>query len=567
MRELFLAPAILTLAPAILALGVACDADSFAAPPEVDDDLPLPLAAGLAPVPPMGWNSWNKFSCNVSAALIRQTADAMVATGMREAGYRYINIDDCWHNTARAADGSQQPTANFPEGIKGVADYVHGLGLKLGIYSDRGLLTCGGKAGSEGYEQIDAMAYAAWGVDYLKHDNCRSCPSADRTDCTPMLGPEPQYRLMGDALRGSGRDIVYSLCAWSFYEWGVGLGHLWRTTSDIRDRWTSITTNITINQQWAAYAGPNGWNDPDMLEVGVSGGMTVTEYRAHFTMWAMMAAPLLAGNDLRTLNDGSNAEIKTILLNEEIIAIDQDPLGYQGVPVRTEGDLWVWAKPLNASGARAVALLNKSEAAADITVTFAEIGLGSGGAKVRDLWDHADRGTFRERFTANVPSHGVVALRIVGSEPRRPSGTAYLSDLDHIYAANGIGPIEKDRSNGATAAGDGVPLSLGGTVFPKGLGVAAPSAVVYRLAKGCSRFRATAGLDDSTTMRGSAVFQVWADGELLWDSGPVTGAGPPVPVDVDVTGKQRLKLFVRNAGDGEAWDLATWGDARVECSD
>jgi alpha-galactosidase len=256
-------------------------------PPELDDDLPLEPVPGLAPTPPMGWNSWNKFACNVTAEMILEMADAMVESGMRDVGYTYINIDDCWAEVERNPDGSVQPVEGFPDGIAPVADYVHDLGLRLGIYSDRGHATCAGRAGSEGYETEDATAYASWGVDYLKYDNCNA-----------TLPIEEQYRTMSEALSATGRDIVFSLCAWQFHEWGIGLGQLWRTTTDIRDRWESVYANILNNVAYAPYAGPNGFNDPDMLEVG-NGGLSDTEYRTHMSLWAISAAPLIAGNDLR----------------------------------------------------------------------------------------------------------------------------------------------------------------------------------------------------------------------------------------------------------------------------
>jgi alpha-galactosidase len=533
-----------------------------------DDYFPVPLAAGLAPTPPMGWSSWNAFACNVTADRVKAVADAMVSTGMKDAGYQYVNIDDCWAQTNRAADGTIQVDATrFPDGIASVADYVHGLGLKLGIYSSRGALTCGSRAGSLGHEQQDAETYAAWGVDYLKYDNC------PYTDGSTPDQVQAEYQTMRDALRSVSRPIVYSLCAWNFFEWGLTTGQLWRTGTDIKDRWEapagnpssdqgSFTRSLAINQVLAAYGGPNGWNDPDMLEVG-NGGMTEAEYRAHFSLWALMAAPLVAGNDLTKMSETT----KQILTNQEVIAVDQDVLGLHGVPVRIYGDLEVWAKPLNESGARAVALFNRSGSPADITARFSDVGLGPGDPSVRDLWQHADLGIASETYTATVPSHGVVMLKFKGNEPPIPAGTVYLSDLIWTYAANYLGPVEKDMSNGASAAGDGKPISLGGTQFAKGLGMSAPSLVIYRLGKACTSFSATVGIDDVAQGRGSVVAQVWADGEKLFDSGPLTGSGTSTAtVSVDVTGKQRLRLLVTNDGDGVAWDRTSWGDAKLVCA-
>ena len=265
-----------------------------------------------------------------------------------------------------------------------------------------------------------------------------------------------------------------------------------------------------------------------------------------------------------------SAATKAILTNTEVIAINQDALGLQGVEVRETGDQSVWAKPLNANGARAVVLFNAGAAAADISVSFAEIGLAGGAATVRDLLTATDLGTFTDSYTATaIPSHGTATLKIVGNEPFRPKGAgAFLSDSTPTYAANGLGPVERDMSNGASDPGDGKTISIRGQTFAKGLGVAAPSSVIYRLGGQCTSFTATVGVDDSANGSGSVVFQVWADRDAapLFDSGPLTGTSPAVPVQVDLTGKRRLKLLVTNAGDGSALDRASWGDAKVDCN-
>ena len=540
--------------------GIATDATDAALTPDagrddIDDDFPLALASGLAPTPPMGWNSWNALGCSgVSEAAVEQVADAMMTNGMRQAGYQVVTIDDCWA-IARGADGTEQSdSTTFPDGIKAVADHVHADGLKLGIYSDRGTATCQGRPGSQGYETLDATTYAAWGADYLKYDNCNA-----------PLDIQTQYQTMADALTATGRPIVYSMSAWAFYEWAVGVGNLWRTTSDIVDNWTSVFANIMDNRAFAAYAGPNHWNDPDMLEVG-NAGLTVREAQSHFSLWAIVDSPLIAGNDPRTMP----ASIKNILTNPEVIALNQDPLALQGVPVSADGQS-VWAKPLNESGVRGVVLLNAGTAAADVTFTLPEIGLRAGSAAARDLVQHVDLPVFQDSFTASgVPPHGSVALRVKGTEPLRPAGTAYLSDLVPIYAANGLGLFDKDKSANATA------LSIGGTSFAKGLGVVAPSQIIYRLAKKCTSFTATVGLDDSTHGQGSVVFQVWADGgdadagsfsfTKLFDSQKMTGGMQPVSVQVPLDNKRRLKLLVTNALDGSAQDRADWANAQVTCA-
>ncbi|HEY5087186.1 MAG TPA: glycoside hydrolase family 27 protein, partial [Gemmatimonadaceae bacterium] len=336
------------------------------------------LDNGLALTPPMGWNSWNHFGCNVNESLIMETADSMAANGMREAGYRYVVIDDCWQ-VSRAGDGTiVADPARFPHGIQALADYIHSKGLRFGIYTDAGTKTCQGRPGTYGHEEQDARTYATWHVDYVKEDWCNA---------TGLDAPT-QYAKFRDALAHSGRQIVFSICEWGHNQpwgWAPRTGNLWRTTDDIDDKWPSMLTNLDISAQHSAIAKPGAWNDPDMLEVG-NGGMTDTEYRAHFSMWAIMAAPLMAGNDVRAMS----AATRTILLNPEVIAVDQDSLGAQGVITwEPTPDLQVWSKKLR-DGAIAVALLNRSNAPAKISANFWRAGLHVDSATVRDLWAHAD---------------------------------------------------------------------------------------------------------------------------------------------------------------------------------
>jgi alpha-galactosidase len=363
----------------------------------------------------MGWNSWNRFQGNISEILIEQVASAMATSGMRDAGYEYVNLDDMWQATSRDASGNIVPDPQrFPSGMKALADYVHCLGLKIGIYSDRGTQTCSGRPGSYGYETQDAQTYAAWGIDYLKYDNCNAAPGSDlQTD----------YTTMGLALAATGRPVVFSLCAWWFYPWEPTVGNLWRTTTDITDTWTSFTSLLDKNggdtSQYAdssyappglsQYAGPGHWNDPDMLEVG-NGGMTDTEDQTQFSMWAMMAAPLITGNDPRFMSQATH----DTLTNADVIAVDQDPLGQQGQPISASPTLEVWKKQLVGVETYAVALLNRTDDAANITVAWSELGLTSGIATVRDLWAKQDLGLMIDQYTAAVPSHGVVMLEVVG---------------------------------------------------------------------------------------------------------------------------------------------------------
>jgi len=367
---------------------------------------PAMLDNGLARTPPMGWNSWNKFGCNVSDKLIREVADAISANGMREAGYQYVTIDDCWQ-VGRTPQGTiVADSARFPTGIKALADYVHGKGLKFGIYTDAGRKTCEGRPGSYGYEAIDAKTYASWGVDYVKIDWC----NADGLDA------RTQYTIFRDALAASGRKIVFSICEWGSnrpWEWAPDVGNLWRTTGDISDRWSSVLTLVDLSSQYWHVAKPGAWNDPDMLEVG-NGGMTQTEYRSHFSLWAMMAAPLIAGNDVRTMLDSTRTagDTRDILLNRDVIAVDQDSLGVQGTIVQASpSELQVWVKPL-ADGSRAVLLFNRASVASTITADWGRVGLKTKKARVRNLWAHSDSASVQSRYAATVPSHGVVMLRV-----------------------------------------------------------------------------------------------------------------------------------------------------------
>ncbi|TFC10421.1 glycoside hydrolase family 27 protein [Cryobacterium algoritolerans] len=362
-------------------------------------------ARTLALTPPMGFNDWNSFGCDVSEELIKQTADYFVSSGMRDAGYRYVNIDDCWMARHRDADGRLTPDPDkFPSGIAGTADYVHSHGLKLGLYEDAGTRTCAGYPGSLGHEQLDAQTFAAWGVDYLKYDNCNNAGHK-----TPAQYIE-RYTTMADALAATGRPIVYSICEWGVHEpwtWAGNIGHLWRTTHDIKDIWSSLKSIIRRNAALSSHAGPGAWNDPDMLEIG-NGGMTDAEYRTQFSLWAEMAAPLLVGTDLRRASPST----MTIYLNQDVIDVDQDPLGKQGRLVSTDHDRLVFAKPLS-NGDVAVALFNGSDTTATISTSAAQAGLGAArnGYLLRDLWSRATILTTGD-ITATVAPHATVMYRI-----------------------------------------------------------------------------------------------------------------------------------------------------------
>jgi len=357
---------------------------------------------GLAKTPPMGWNSWNLFAEKVDDKTVRTMADAMVSSGMKDAGYIYVNIDDTWEGV-RDAKGNLQSNAKFPD-MKALAEYVHSKGLKIGIYSSPGPRTCGEYPASYGHEEQDAKTFAAWGIDYLKYDWC-SAGNIYKNDAL-----QPVYQKMGDALHTSGRAIAYSLCEYGMggvEKWAPAVsGNLWRTTGDINDSWESMIGNVEQQVPTAPYAGPGHWNDPDMLEIG-NGHMTADEYRTHMSLWSLAAAPLLAGNDIRTMTETT----RSILLNKEVIAIDQDPLGKQASPVKN-GNFETWVKPL-ADGGVAVGVVNLGPAAAEATVKAADLKFAKVG-KARDLWAHKDVKFTDGVYTASVPSHGVLLLRVEG---------------------------------------------------------------------------------------------------------------------------------------------------------
>jgi hypothetical protein len=768
------------------------------------------LDDGQALTPPMGFNDWNAFGCNVSESLIKDTALAMHTNGMQAAGYDYVNIDDCWLLKSRSADGHLVPDpAKFPDGIKGTADYVHSLGLKLGIYEDAGTMTCAGYPGSYGHETTDAQDFADWGVDYLKYDNCNQVPGTADTQQEYI----DRYSRMRDALKATGRNIVYSLCEWGQqapWQWGANVGHLWRTTGDISDSYASMLSIVKQNAPLTDAAGPGHWNDPDMLEVG-NGGMTDAEYRSHFSLWAEMAAPLLVGTDLRNPKQST----LDILENKDVIAVDQDPLGKQAKVVTNAGGHWVFAKPL-ANGDVAVALFNETASAAPISTTAAAAGLPqASGYALHDLWAKSTTGT-TGTIAANVPGHGTVmyrvaadpnwasyppatmmsatvnapasgangdyvvpgkpftitgsvsnyggvsgagaTLKLVGptsydgvayeaeaagntrngavrqsscggcsggqkigfigngaanwvrlngvSAPSagtqavtvwaavsgtrslflsvnggpgieipftggsfnspvpvtvnvplvagantlrfyndtaygpdldrvvvgggaNPSGwtispsdpvttpqlgagqtlsvdwtvtppraaapgtyhlevdgqlgdqtytapvtvivptaqlqTGYLSDQQWLESQNYWGPVERDSSNGEQAAGDGHPLTIGGVTYAKGLGVHAPSDILFYNGEHCSSFTADVGVDDEETTNGKVDFQVWADGRELADSGPVTYLDGPKTLSANLGNTEFVHLVVTNSDDGPNNDHADWANAQVTC--
>jgi alpha-galactosidase len=638
----------------------------------------LALDNGLARTPQMGFNNWNATHCDAAfdEDMIKSIADLFVSQGLKDAGYEYVNIDDCWAASERdPLTGRLVPDpVRFPNGIKALADYVHARGLKFGIYTSAGTRTCANTMpGGLDHEAVDAQTFADWGVDYLKYDNCNN-EGRDAVE---------RYTAMRDALAATGRPILYSIVEWGQNQpwlWAGDVGNSWRTTGDIGDSYASMLSIVHQNMALAQHAGPGRWNDPDMLEIG-NGGMTDVEYRSHFSLWSIMAAPLLIGTDLRD----ATPETLTILRNREVIAVDQDRLGAQGAPIAAAGGKDVFVKPL-ANGDRAIALFNETDTTQRITTTASAAGLPTAPAyRVRDLWAHTDKET-AGTIAAGVPPHGTVLVRVsadprwaayppavdtfldvptaypgaptviepgatatvrttvtnAGRLPARnvrttltgpdgwivraasppataalgsgaaftttwtvrvpsgvaagsyelavrtayrpgrssmtgyaaavevvnppPGGTSFLSDVPWLRADNGWGPVEKDTSNGEQAAGDGHPITIEGTVYAKGLGAHAPGSIEYYVAGHCSAVSAQVGVDDEKSANGSVTFELWADGDKVADSGPLTVDDAATPLAADLSGAAFVRLVATDAGDGTNSDHADWADAKLTCS-
>jgi len=426
------------------------------------------LDNGVARTPPMGWNTWNTFGCNINETLIRQTADAIVANGLRDLGYKYVVVDDCWFNPNRDAQGNLQAhPQRFPSGMKSLGDYLHARGLLFGIYQVPLDKTCAqvggafpGATGSLNHEYQDARQFAAWGVDYLKYDWCSGTGTIN--DQVARFG------IMRDALASTGRPIVYSINPNSYHaktgpqrNWS-DVANLWRTTEDITNAWNTGQTNgypmgiqniVDVTVPLAGYAAPGGFNDPDMLEVG-NGGMNDTEMRSHFALWSMLAAPLMMGNDVRS----ASAATLAILRNANLVAINQDTLGRQAVQVSFDGTRRVLAKPL-ANGDVAVALFNQGSSTTTVSTTAAAVGKSGSSFTLRDAWTDATSSS-SGAISASVPAHGTVVYRVSGGGTTTPppvpttfrlrsESSGRCLDVDNAGTANGTGTLIWDCHNNA----------------------------------------------------------------------------------------------------------------------
>jgi len=522
---------------------------------------------GLALTPPMGWNSWNRFQTKIDEGKIREVADAMVSSGMCDAGYRYLVLDDGWMAPQRNQAGELYgDRVKFPLGMKSLGDHIHSKGLKFGIYECRGRLTCQNRAGSYLHEQQDMKTFAAWGVDYVKLDGCYAERNKRPSDV--------DLAVYSDAIGRSGRPMVLSISDFGNGSWAWGAAnyaHLWRTSYDIGADMGSVlycantsggdgVSDPAFNGLWQ-FAGPGHWNDPDMLEVGNL--PSAVQDRLHFSLWCILAAPLMAGNDLRQMPDSVNS----ILTAKEVIAVDQDPRGFQGYKVFDNGKQQVYNKPLS-DGTTAVLLFNLDKDTADVGVRWDQIGL-QGGQKVRDLWKEADLGYFNDGFEARrLPQYGHVLVKVGSPGGRiiagplpvpvekftvRKSGSTWLSDIYYLMKHGQAPAKDKDLA--------GRKIAIAGNRYDRGLGCRTGSRIMYRLDGRAARFQALVGVDDGYSGDATAQFKVYNGdffgGQVLFDSGKLR-KGSAVKVDIEVSGVKYLLLAV----DGKEVD-ADWAEAKV----
>jgi len=545
-----------------------------------------PPYAYLAPTPPMGWNSWNYFAKDINEVNIKATADAMVASGMRDAGYQYLVLDDAWMASERDEDGALQADPNkFPRGMKDIGDYIHSKGLKFGIYEDRAYRTCQSLPGSFEHEQIDMATFAAWGVDYIKLDSC----SAEHNG---RLSSE-DYAIYRKYIEEAGRPMVLSISDFGNAAWvwgGKESSQLWRTGWDIRSWMDSVyncaecsagshRSHPAFNGLWQ-FAGPGHWNDPDMLQVGnfkiEDETVRTSANRAHFGLWCILAAPLMAGNNLPTMT----GTVRDVLTAPEVIAVNQDARGVQGYKVFVDGKLEVYNKPM-ADGTTAVLLLNKGRETADITVTWDMIGL-SGKQPVRDLWERKDLGKFNDSFTAKgLGEHGNMMLKIGKRGKQLPTpapmslekytitrqGVTSLSDLYYAYRDYSVPVYNKTF--------EGNPIIIDGKTFEKGFGCKSKAAFMFAGTERGDYLIGTVALDASYQGDNQGRFRIFHEdyfgNRVLWDSGQMTKDSPAKTFDIELKNYNCLMLTFdgRNTETGKRANdvLGVFGDPRVIVDD
>lgn len=510
----------------------------------------------------MGWSSWNRFGCDIDEEKILGQARALVSTGLRDAGYDLVAIDDCWQGPRDARGRLTADARRFPSGMRAMGDRLHVMGLRFGLYTAIGEVTCALRPGSFGHEAEDARAFAEWGVDSLKVDWCWH---AGLLEAFGALRPADAYARFKTALDDAGRPIALSIASMgtreavaimperNVGEWAPALGATFRVGGDITNDWAGVLHGLAKANDWAAAVTPGHYADPDSLQVG-NGELDADESRAHLAMWAMASAPLVLGNDLTAMPP----DVRGLLGDRALVAIDQDPLRIPGTVVaRSDAGVETWSKPLVGKARRAVALFNPTSRPERASVTWDAVGLAPGAAAIRVIGRSGGDVT-AERFDALVPAHGVVLLDVRGAAPPPPRGEAWIGDLPLTYAASYLGPVRRDASIGGRA------LSIGGVRSAKGLGVHAPSIVKVRLGRACSRFEASVGLDDETLGRGAVTFEVRADGALV-GAATVAERGARRAIVADVRGREELALVARAAG-ATAFDHADWIDARVSCA-
>ncbi|HVK23135.1 MAG TPA: NPCBM/NEW2 domain-containing protein [Actinokineospora sp.] len=541
---------------------------------------PAPAAAtaqpGVATAPPMGWNTWYSYFCNINETKVKQATDALVSSGMKDAGYSYVGVDDCWSNGRDAAGNLVADPVKFPSGMKALGDYIHSKGLKFGLYAAPMALTCAKYAGSLDHEQQDANLFASWGVDLLKYDWC-----SKEGDLAFQQG---KFRKMRDALQATGRPIQFNINAnsgggtWTTnapkYDYS-DFAHTARIAEDMStDWWTSGAQNhylmgtlniLDLANHFTLRSGPDNWNDWDYVQVGRRGTTRTNEDRAEFTMWAIGGGPLFASNTVTSMTDAT----KSILTNADVIAVNQSWGGSAGRRISLNGDAEVWAKPL-ADGSVAVALLNRGTTASiTVATTAGAVGLGgSTSYSLKNLWGGATS-TSTGAISATVPPKDVAAFRVTraGTLAAAPAaGTHQVSAMTWLASSNGWGPVEKDQSVGGTGTGDGTPLSINGTTYARGLGTNANSAVDVWLGGSCSQFSAKVGVDDDAGAgRGTVEFAVYGDGKLLASTPVKTQGQAATTMAIPTIGVKALELRAMSTIDGADYDQADWADAKVTC--